>query len=150
MWQEGLGAVDDAPEVDVDDALDVLELAFLHLALECDASVVVDLIDLAEVLLDGVGVEQEGFALSDVETIRTDLGAQRLDLAFGFGQALGIDIADGDLGARSRQLDGQRASDTRTRAGHHGHLAAEAFHKCLLVRRLSNSQSNGSVGALGH
>ncbi|SHW87138.1 Uncharacterised protein [Mycobacteroides abscessus subsp. abscessus] len=128
MWQEGLGAVDDAPEVDIDDALDVLELAGFQFAMEVDAGVVVDLVDRAEVLLDGVGVEQKGFALRDVEAIGSDITAKALDLAFGFGQALVVDIADGDLGARSCQLDGQCASDARTGTGHHGDFAAEALH----------------------
>ncbi|SKX90039.1 Uncharacterised protein [Mycobacteroides abscessus subsp. bolletii] len=96
--------------------------------MEVDAGVVVDLVDRAEVLLDDIGVEQEGFALGDIEAIRTDLGAKGLDLAFGFGQALVVDIADGELGARSCQLDGQCASDARTGTGHHGDFAAEALH----------------------
>ena len=51
VGEEHLGAVDDAPEVDVHHLFDVLELADLDVTGERDARVVVDLVDLAEVLL---------------------------------------------------------------------------------------------------
>ncbi len=73
-----LGAVDDAPVVDVHHALDVLELADFDVAGEGDTRVVVDLVDLAEVLLDRVGVQQERLALGDVEPVGLDLGADGL------------------------------------------------------------------------
>ena len=59
-----------------------------------DAGVVVDLVHLAEVLLDGVGVEQEGLALGDVETVGLDLDADRLQLLLGLGQPVEVDVAD--------------------------------------------------------
>ena len=46
--QEGFGAVDDAPEVDVHDPLDVLELGLDHVTVVGDPRVVVDLVDLTE------------------------------------------------------------------------------------------------------
>ena len=70
--QERLGAVDDAPEVDVHDALDVLEVIVLDVAGEGDTGVVVDLVDRAVVRRDGVGVAQHRVAVGDVEVLGTD------------------------------------------------------------------------------
>jgi len=67
--QKHLGAVDDAPVVDVHHLLDVLELADLDIAGERDASIVVELVDLAEVLLDRVGIQLERLALGDIEPV---------------------------------------------------------------------------------
>ena len=78
--EERLRAVDDAPEVDVHHAFDVLERGDLDVADVGDARIVVDLVDLAEVGLDLVGVEQERFALGDVEAVglrRAPMAARR-------------------------------------------------------------------------
>ena len=129
--QERLGAVDDAPEVDVHHPFDVLELGDLDVAGERDARVVVDLVDLAEVGLDGVGVEQERFAFGDVEAVGLDRGADRLEPFFGDRQALGVDVADRDVGARTSQLDRQRLTDARSGAGDDSDLPGEALHRTL-------------------
>ena len=126
--QEGLGAVDDAPVVDVHHPFHVLELADFDVAGERDARVVVDLVDLAEVLGDGVGVEQEVLPLGDVEAVGLDRGADGLEAFLGGGQAFGVDIADRHAGAGAAQLDGQRLTDARAGAGHDGHLSVEALH----------------------
>jgi hypothetical protein len=62
MRQKGLSTVDDAPEVDVDDPLDVFELEVLNVAVVGDAGVVVDLVDFSEVGDDGLGVGDYGLS----------------------------------------------------------------------------------------
>jgi hypothetical protein len=56
VGQKGFGAVDDAPEVDIHDPLDVLELRLLEVAVVGNAGIVVDLVDFAEVGHNRVGV----------------------------------------------------------------------------------------------
>ncbi len=99
--QERLGAVDDAPEVDVHHPLDVLELADLDVAGERDAGVVVDLVDRAEVRADRVGVDAERLTLGDVEPVGLDRRADGLQPLLGGREALGVDVADRQLGARA-------------------------------------------------
>ena len=67
--QERLGAVDHAPVVHIHHPLDVLELGDLDIAAERDSGVVIDLIDLAEVLLHVVGVQQEGLPLRHIKAV---------------------------------------------------------------------------------
>ncbi len=100
MRQKGLGAVDDSPEVDVDDALDVFELGVLDLAVVGDAGVVEHRVDAAEVCGDGLGVVQNGLALSHIEGLGVHLGPGLADQALGGGQAGGVDVGDGQLGAQ--------------------------------------------------
>ena len=111
MRQEGFGAVDHAPEVDVHHPLDVLELAGLDVTAERDAGVVVDLVDLAEVLVDLVGVGEESFALGDVEAVDLDSHTQRGQPPLGLREPFGVDVADRQLRACAGQLDGQRLAD---------------------------------------
>ncbi len=94
MREKGFGPVDDAPEVDVDDALDVLELGLLDVAVVGDAGVVVDLVDLAEVCDDGVGVGQHGLPFGDVEPVGLDVRAECFGLANGFGKSVRVDIGE--------------------------------------------------------
>ncbi len=87
------------PEVDVHDPLDVLVLADLDVPPgERDAGIVVDLVDLAEVRLDAVGVGLEGLPLGDVQPIGLDVHTDRLEALLGDRETLGVDIADGQLG----------------------------------------------------
>src|SRR5205807_4481995 len=94
MRQECFGAVHYAPEVDVHHPLDVLELADFNITGEGDPGVVINLVDLAEVLVDRVGIGQECLAFADVETVRFDRRADGLDPLFGLCQAFGVDVAD--------------------------------------------------------
>jgi len=55
-----------------------LTRADLDVACECDARVVVDLVDLAEVLFDRVGVQLERLTLSDIEPVGFHLRADSL------------------------------------------------------------------------
>jgi len=71
-----------------------LTRADLDVACECDARVVVDLVDLAEVLFDRVGVQLERLTLSDIEPVGLHLRADSLQPFLRGGQALGIDVAD--------------------------------------------------------
>jgi hypothetical protein len=65
--EEGLGAVDDAPEVDVPRPFDVLELADLDVTVERDAGIVVDLVDHTEVVLEQRRRWPKRLALGEVE-----------------------------------------------------------------------------------
>ena len=126
--QECLGAVDNAPVVDVHDSLDVLELGDLDITAERDSGVVVDLIDLAEVVLHVVGVEQEGLPLRDVETIGLDRRTDSLQAAFGYRQALGINVTDGYRGSVPSQLDRKFGAHAGSGSGNHCHFAGESLH----------------------
>ena len=106
MRQERLGAVDDAPEVDVDDALDLLEAHLLDVAGEGDAGVVEDQVDDAELGGDGVGVGEHGGAVGDVEALLVHLRAELTRAAGGLGQAGGVDVADGEPRAAAGELVG--------------------------------------------
>ena len=106
MRQEGLRAVDDAPKVDVHHPFDVLELADLDVAGECDAGVVVDLVDLAEVLVDLVGVGLEGLAFGDVEPVGPDRHTDGPQPFFGLREPLEVDIADRQRGTGAAELEG--------------------------------------------
>ncbi len=132
--QKCLGAVDDSPEVDVDDALDVLVAADLDVTQERDARVVVDLVHLAEMRVDRIGVGEKRFPLRDVETVGFDVGAQRLELLFSARQTVGIDIADRESCSAARQLDGQRPADSRTGPGDDSDLAGECVHRASVAR----------------
>src|SRR4029079_9781651 len=87
--EEGLGAVHHAPEVDVHDALDVLEGAAEHVAREGDARVVVDLVDVPELGDDRLGVGQYGGPVGHVEGIGPVPVAHQ---AGGLGEAVGVDV----------------------------------------------------------
>ena len=65
-WGRKAFPVDDTPEVDVHDPLDVLELGLLEITVGGDAGIVVDLVDLTEVGDDGVGVGQHRLPLGDI------------------------------------------------------------------------------------
>ena len=99
MRQEGLRAVHHAPEVDVHDAVDVLELHVLDLAVVGDSGIVEDRVDPAEMIGDGLRVLEHRFAFGDVEQLAVHLRAGRLDEPLGLGETVGVDVADGDLGA---------------------------------------------------
>ena len=126
--QEGLGAVDHAPVIDVHDALDVLERRDLHVATEGDAGVVVDLVHLAELVLHLVGIQGKRLAFGDVEPVGPDRRPDRFQTCLGDRQALGVDVADGDRGAGSTQLKGQGLTNTGTRPGHDRHFAGKSLH----------------------
>ena len=99
MRKKRLCSVDHAPVVDIHHPFHVLELGDLDVAGERDAGVVVDLVDLAEALGDGVGIEVELLALDDVEAVGLDLRPDGLESLLGGGQPLGVDVADRDVGA---------------------------------------------------
>jgi hypothetical protein len=127
--QEDLGAVDHAPVVDVHDALDLLELGDLDIAGESDAGVVVDLIDLAEVVFDLVGVEQEAFAFGDVEPVGLDPRADRRQAVLGDLEAFCVDVADGYGRPGSAQCDGQCLTDSLPGPGHDRNFAGKSLHE---------------------
>lgn len=81
---------------------------------------------------DGLGVVQNGLALSHIEGLGVHLGPGLADQALGGGQAGGVDVGDGQLGTLAGKLHGQFAADARTCAGDHDDFVAEVFHVVLL------------------
>jgi hypothetical protein len=128
MRQKGFGSVDDAPEVDVDDALDVLELGLLDVPVVGDAGIVVDLVYLAEVSDDGVSVGQYRLPLSDIEPVGFHLGAECLRLAGGFGKSVGVDVGERELGALRREVKCEGSADAGSCSGDDGDLVFESVH----------------------
>lgn len=128
MRQEGLRAVHHAPEVDVHDAVDVLELHVLDLAVVGDSGIVEDRVDPAEMIGDGLRVLEHRFAFGDVEQLAVHLRAGRLDEPLGLGETVGVDVADGDLGAALAELDGQFPAHARRGTGDDDDLVAEVLH----------------------
>ncbi len=128
MRQKGFGPIDDAPEVDVHDPLDVLELGLLDVAVVGDAGVVVDLVDLAEVGDDGVGVGQHCLPLGDIEAVGFHCRAERFGLADGFGESFGVDVGESELGALRREIEGQCPADAGAGSGDDGDFAFEWVH----------------------
>ena len=136
MGQKGFGAIDDAPEVDVHDPLDVLEGGLLDVAVVVDAGIVVDLVDRAEVGDDGVGVSQNRLAFGDVESIGLHLRAECFGPAHRFGQSLGVDVGERESCASPGEVERQRSADPGARSGDDGDFAFELLcvHLFLALR----------------
>ena len=143
MRQERLGAVHDAPEVDVHHPFDLFELADFDVPDERDAGVVVDLVDFAKMVVDLLGVGDERFPLGDVEPVGLDRGADGLEPFLGLRQPVGVDIADGHACPGAGQFDGQRLADTRTGAGDDGDFPGEPLHACTPVSWLCRASRYG-------
>ena len=143
--QERLGAVNHAPIVHIHHPLDVLELGDLDIAAERDSGVVVDLIDLAEVLLDVVGVEQEGLPLRHIQAIRFDRCTDGFEATLGDRQPLGVDIADGHRGSVPSQLDRQFGTHAGPRSGNHCHFAGKSLHAYSLLTGVELVQSSKRI-----
>ena len=126
MRQKGFRPVHDAPEVDVDDPLDVLELGLLDVAVVGDAGVVVDLVDFAEVCDDRVGVGQHGLAFGDVEAVGLHLRAECFGLARGLGKSFGVDVGEGKVRALLREIEGKGPADAGAGSGDDGDFAFES------------------------
>src|SRR6185437_10950839 len=92
--QKSLGAVDNSPEVDVHHPFDVFERGDVDVTRVGDAGVVVDLVDLAVVVLDRVGVDLEGLAFGDVEAVTAHRSANGFELLLGGGVPVEVDVAD--------------------------------------------------------
>ena len=105
-----------------------LKLGLLDVAVVGDASVVVDVVDCAEVCDDGVGVGQHGLPLGDVEPVGLHVGAECLGLAHGFGQAVGVDVGQRELCALLREIERQRSADAGAGSGDDGNFAFESVH----------------------
>src|SRR3984885_3221699 len=128
MRQKGLSPVDDAPEVDVDDPLDVFELGVLDVAVVGDAGVVVDLVDFSEVGDDGLGVGHYGLSLGDIESVGLNVRAERFGLADRFGQALGVDVGEREFRPLLGEIDGQCTADAGSSSGDYGDFGFEWVH----------------------
>ena len=105
-----------------------LNSAGLDVADERDARVVVDLVDLAVVLVDRVGVHLERLAFGDVEPVGLHRRTDGLQSLLGDRQALGVDVADRQLGAGAGKLDRQRLADPGAGSGYDSGFTSEPFH----------------------
>ncbi len=128
MRQKGLGAVHHTPEIDVHDPFHVLELGILDVAVMRDAGIVVHLVHHAEVRNDVVGVSQHLVTLSDVEPVGLHLHPKHLHRAHRLLETIGVDVGERQLRALRREIERQRPTDTRTRAGDDRDLAFERTH----------------------
>ena len=125
MGHEGRRAVDDPPEVDPHDPLEVFVLDLGDVGGEGDAGVVEDEVH-ALVLVRGLlGPRVHRVAVCDVDGRRRDLHA---GLAGGLGgalEALGVDVREGERCAALGEAKRERAADPGARAGDRRDLVRE-------------------------
>lgn len=134
--QEGLRAPDHAPEVDAHDPFEIFGLDGFDEGPQGHTGVVEDQVDLAVVAGGLVGPGEHGFAVGHIELGRGDFHALR-QARFGgqqrgLGQALFVDVAQGEVAAAACQFEGQGAAHARSRARDGGHFALEVFHRDLM------------------
>ena len=110
----------------------------LDVAGERDACVVVDLVDGAVVLVDRFGVRLKCLALGNVQPVGLHRRADGLQPLLGHREALGVDVADRQLGAGAPELDRKGLADPGPGARHDGDFPCEAVHlrtpSCQLTR----------------
>ena len=128
MRQEGLGAVDHAPEVDVHDPLVVGVVIAFHGAALGHAGIVEDRVDPAEFGYHLVCPGMYGLTVGDVDQGFADLHTELARLGSGFRQALGIHIGERQLATLTGQTEGQGAADAGTCAGDGGYLVFKRLH----------------------
>ena len=130
--QELLGALHDAPEVDVHDPLEVVVGHLLEVAVQRDAGVVDDHVDPAELAADRGGVLVHRLAVADVDLVRAHLplqqGGARLHLPRGLDQTDLVPVAQRQDRALPGRLEGELAADAGAGSGDHDHLAVESLH----------------------
>ena len=154
----GVHAVHDAPEVDIDHPVPVIQSQFLDHAADRDPGVVEDQIELAVVgrdLYDEVG---DGTRIPDVYGNRRQPGParcrparwrpasrlhasrrRRVDL---LGDRLSgglVDIGDHDRGTTPGQRPDERRPDPRAAPGHDRHLAGEGIGAIRVIRSWQRS-----------
>ncbi len=97
---EAADAVDDAPEVNIDDPSPVIQREFPRSAgAAADARVVAEDVDSAEALVGGFGKGFDVLLFRDIGPAGEYLDAPRRDGRFGHCERLGFDIADDDVDA---------------------------------------------------
>jgi hypothetical protein len=109
--QKRFRAVDNPPEVNVHDPLDVLEFGLLDVTVVRDPGVVVHLVHPAEVCHDIFRVGQHSLPLRDVEPVGLHLRAQPLSLAHRLRQTFHVDIRQRQLRALPCEIQRQRPAD---------------------------------------
>ena len=140
VWQKGLGAVDDAPEVDLHHPLEILERHDLYVAHESDACVVVDLIHRAEMLFDRVGVCKKRLTLGDVESVGLHWCADGRQTLLGARQTFGVDVTDRQFCAAACQFDRQRLPDARPGTGDDGDFSRESACELSIASSVAVNQ----------
>ena len=123
LGQEGVDAVDDAPQADVDDPLPVLEREVLDLAAPAHAGVVAHHVHGTEAVEHCVAQGQHAVGVGDVgahahhaELVRSRLQHRRLD------------VGDHHVHALGREPRGHGLPDPRCATGHDGNLSPNVVH----------------------
>ena len=130
---EGADAVDDAPQVDVDDAVPVLERYLPGVAAVDDAGIVHRDVELPEVL-DGRGPDAlDGVGISDVGGDGQDLGALAGQSRRVRAQGVLVDVGHDDLHAGGDEAFDDGQPDATGRAGDDGGPSFQLLHGQSIV-----------------
>src|SRR5690554_4866374 len=126
VGQEGAGAVGHAPEVDIHHPFEVFVGHLANGGRQRHAGVVDDQVNLAEVrpYLFGVGVD--GFAVRDIEKVRTHVGTTAG--GHGFRQPGFVNVRQRQPAAFGGQHTGKGPADSGTGSGYHSHFVLEILH----------------------
>ncbi len=131
--KEGLHAVDDAPEVDPQDPLPVLQRQLLEAARPDDARVVVHDVDLSERVQRRLRQRLDVFPPADVRRQAEHVVPVALEPGDGRLQRIALDVRQHHTHSLLREPGCGGQADSAGRAGHDGHPALELVH-CPLLR----------------
>ena len=124
VGQDGVAAVDHAPQVDADDPVPVVQAVLREQPAAAHARVVHHLVHGAVGGDHGVGQREHGVAVGHVEPVHAHPGDERRDL----GQSLGVHVDQRELAAFGGQGQGQGPSDAARGPCHHGRAALQGLH----------------------
>src|SRR5436190_8266139 len=130
---EGLHAVDDAPQVDREHPFPVAMGGGFQAAVYGHPGIVADDVCAAHLRPRALGEGLHGGQLRHVGLDGEGLGPRLLHPRRRLGHARFVDVRHHDLGALAREGEAERAPDTAGAARHHHRLALEIFH--VLSRR---------------
>jgi hypothetical protein len=126
--EECPAAVDDAPDVDVEDPTEIIDGLLLEPAGRGHAGVVDEDVTTA-VLLDHLGCDsQEAILVTHVSYVHRRSATVTADDVSGSCGSLLADVNDSDVGSSSRECFARGASDAAARAGHDGHSVGDRSH----------------------
>src|SRR6478609_11114906 len=154
VGQELLGAVDDAPEVDADDPVEVVVGEVGEVAGRAHAGVVDDEVDATELLDHAGGPRCDRCPVRDVDDVLADLRrAGPLGERDGLGEAVAVPVGQGEEGARACAAERKRTTDPRSGTGDDDDLVGEggqahAAHGNWRLRR-RGGQDDGDRGVAG-
>ena len=136
LREEGLGAVDDSPDVDPDEPVIIRPRHVCHAGEEVDAGVVEQHRCRPESAAHLFGVCEHRVAIGDVDPVRADVAwpGQRLR----FGQTPFVDVGRRDVRPVLSERVRQRPADAGTGAGDHGDTVSvghQPFTACSRAHR---------------